>query len=77
VDIEPALELHFEGREFAGQFARVGEQPAHLHECPHYEHTHLHGAWAVEHLGRHDRAMLGEGVRQVFNILPLLHGHNL
>jgi hypothetical protein len=72
VDVEPAPEFRFERREFARQFARVGEQPAHLHECPHCEHTHLHGAWAVEHVGCHDRAMLGEGVRQILAMLAAL-----
>jgi hypothetical protein len=37
-----------------------------------YKHAHLDGARAVEDVGGHDRAMLGEGERKITWITVLL-----
>jgi hypothetical protein len=38
---------------------------AHLHEGANYEDAHFDGSLRVQHTRSHDRAVLGEGVRQI------------
>src|SRR2546427_10455606 len=45
-------------------FMRRQDRPK-PYERPDDIHTHLHGATAVKHVGRHDRAMLGESPRTI------------
>jgi hypothetical protein len=73
--VEPCFEL----REAAGQFLVGAEQLAQLHEGAHHVDAHLDGARAVEDRGGHDRAVLGEGVRQVLAMLAAAfwEGRNL
>ena len=54
-----------QGGEFAGESPVVRQRRAHSHERSHDEHAHLRSAWAVEHVGRHDRTVLGEDVGQI------------
>ena len=46
-------------------------------ECSDHEYAHTHGVRAVEHIGRHDRAVLSEDIRQIFDIRTAFQDHRL
>jgi len=52
-----------------GQFPVGAEEFPQVHKCAHDVNAHLHCARAVQNGGRHDGAVLGEGVGQVFAVL--------
>jgi hypothetical protein len=51
--------------DLAGQFLVRRKQPAQLDESPDHVNTYLDGPRRVQHAGRHDRPVLGEGVGEV------------
>jgi hypothetical protein len=77
VNIQTSFEFLLQSRQLASQFASVREHRAHLNERPHNKDAHVRRTGAVEHVGGHDRTMLGEGVGKVFDILAPLQGHKL
>jgi len=72
-------------RDFSFQLGQLGRHPFvrgdHLtqsHEGPHYKDAHLDGTGAVEHVCRHNRPVLGEGIgRETGVAVPLGTGRNL
>ena len=72
-------------RDFSFQLGQLGRhlfvRGDHLtqsHEGPHYKDAHLDGTGAVEHVCRHDRPVLGEGIgRETGVAVPLGTGRNL
>ncbi len=72
-------------RDFSFQLGQLGRhlfvRGDHLtqsHEGPHYKDAHLDSTGAVEHVCRHDRPVLGEGIgRETGVAVPLGTGRNL
>src|SRR5258706_10179567 len=60
MDIQPSLQLLFEGSELFGQGARVTERRPHFYERPNHEYTHLNRLRAVQNVRGHNRAVFGE-----------------
>jgi len=52
-------------RELAREILVRGKQLAQLHEGAHHVDAHLDGAGTVQDGGSHDRAVLGEGEREL------------
>ena len=65
VEVETAFEFLVQLRQLARQRSAVREYRPHFHEGPHDIDAHLHRLWAVQHLGRHDGPVFGEGERQL------------
>ena len=72
VRIESGLDLAFERCQLAGELAGIGECGSHFREGAHHKQTHLHRSFAVEHIGRHKRAVFGKGAGQILAMLPAL-----
>jgi hypothetical protein len=68
--IEALFEFLFESRKLLSPFLLVAKQRlAHFQKRPDNEHSHLHGARAVQYLGRHYRAMFRENPREILSML--------
>ena len=61
-----------EGFDFLGEQGIGVHQAAELDEGAHDGDVHLHGAGGAEDAGKHGDALLGEGVVEVFPVLPAL-----
>jgi hypothetical protein len=59
-------------REPLGKACMQDSRLAKLHKCPHHVDAHLHCLSRGQHIGRLNRAMLGEHQRQRFGILQFL-----
>ena len=77
VCVKPGQKSLFQLGEFLLEFPVRHKRLAHLHKRSHNEDAHLDGPVAIENIGRLNCAMLGEGVRQVLDVLTTLQGHNL
>ncbi len=73
------LELAFEFVELAGESGVRGEQVPQLHEGAHDVDAHGDGARGIKDVGGLDRAMLGEGIGPIFDVLAAstVQGRNL
>ena len=65
VHIEADFEFLFKQGQFLGEFPGVSKSRPHFDESADNEDAHLNGAWAVEHVGGHDRAVLSKRVGEV------------
>ena len=68
VHVEPGGEFGFKRLQLFRQFPGAGQHLAHLHEGAHDEDAHLDGSGAGKHVRRHYRAVLGEGIGEVFAV---------
>ena len=59
---EIGVVLLLQGGDLAGEGLHREGHPAQFHECADHSYAHVDGLRAVEHGGRHDGAMLGEGI---------------
>jgi hypothetical protein len=77
VYIQPDFEFLFEQHEFSRKFAAVSKGRAHFDKCSNDENAHLNCLRAVQNIRCHNRAVLGEGIGEIFDILTPLQGNKL
>ena len=69
MDIQANLEFLLQQDQFSGEFPAVTESGAHFYKGPDHEDAHINSPRAVEDIGRHYGAVLGEGIGEVFDVL--------
>ena len=69
MNVESLFQFLFKRGEFLSQLALVAKERAHFEKGANHKNTHLHGSLAVQNIGCHNRAVLGENPRQVLAML--------
>ena len=77
VKIKTTSQLSFQIFQLRRELLTVRQNLTQLHESAHDVNAHRYSTLAIEHVCRHHRAVFGEGVGQILDVLAALQGRKL